>query len=882
MANCFLDLTDFWGNQQEFVQTAYSVTLNNRDTVKTFLEEIDVVGGITKLKYLLIPKADLLPSMKVVPFSFYPNTKDSSVVTIDSFLQSVLEWSGQSYLNDWDFRPIQSVEFGTVYTRQDPNTTGYDANGRINLGSVNGDPCKRGYYGFVAEEVGNTYSNFEVCYISKLNKTFVQTAKQTEALGIGTARKVGERNEVRIKGERGPIIISNDISRRSNAGVSIVDDPIACPPPDPGVFFATDIDFGELESGTIDTQNVLLYNRTSPTPPNSGELVLLDITPKEHPNFRILDFNYGTPFSQLTKSPLDLPLNPLTMPADANMPFSYGVEYDPKGELGVVHQMEITYLVETKTTKSQLVTQEKITTTLRGIGYNVSVTCSDANWGQVDVFNLDNKKDVVIQNVGTKDVYLYDYKLKQSGNYFLVSTNLSISKQKPLKLAPNESYTIVLNYNPNGVIGIEHTAQLQFSFAYDHPKLGAMMGEVRGKKTISYLRGIGYSDPIDDVIDDVTGVVTGDDNGVFVTKVLSNILDKSVTVQKNRTFPLWTCVGDRLYELYTGSTSEKMDKYYLPVYNKPEGQHGSYHQFDISYGHVNGSGSSYYDDNNLVQLYPSKAMYRKYLVECYGHISGSYNIPQKFIFRNGVESDSVYFIQLDRDDYRDMLDPGNFEISLVPLSSSANQLYNTGSNYFVDPSSSVVYKLIDNSLDTKQDRTDRSGLETFYYIVSGSIELGIYGEPTDNVWGMVFPKMGLIVLDGNVLDASCSFNTVTASIDGDNINKLFLSLSGSLSSSPARPVSQSMFARSAEKALIQTYFCRANPDEFNYSTNPTYVSGSLNSIKYSYFIKEPKTYITSIGLYNRKNELLAIGKFRRPILKTDKTQYVFQVRVRIM
>ena len=146
---------------------------------------------------------------------------------------------------------------------------------------------------------------------------------------------------------------------------------------------------------------------------------------------------------------------------------------------------------------------------------------------------------------------------------------------------------------------------------------------------------------------------------------------------------------------------------------------------------------------------------------------------------------------------------------------------------------------------------------------------------------MVFPKMGLIVLDGNVLDQSCSFNTVTASIDGDNINKLFLSLSGSLTISAGRPVSQSMFARSAEKAVIQTYFCRANPGEFNYSNNPTFVTGSFNSIKYQYFIKDPKTYITSIGLYNRKNELVAVGKLKKPLLKTDKTQYVFQVRVRI-
>jgi hypothetical protein len=100
--------------------------------------------------------------------------------------------------------------------------------------------------------------------------------------------------------------------------------------------------------------------------------------------------------------------------------------------------------------------------------------------------------------------------------------------------------------------------------------------------------------------------------------------------------------------------------------------------------------------------------------------------------------------------------------------------------------------------------------------------------------------------------------------------------------SDARPASESMYARSAEKSLIQTYFCRANPDEFNYSNNPTFTSGSLNTVKYQYFIKEPRTYITSIGLYNKKNELVAVGKLKKPLLKTDKTQYVFQVRVRIM
>lgn len=871
MAKCILDLTNVgsYGN----LGGAYG----------TFEAESIVIDSIAQLDVFRYNALERVPGVLPLPpiteivvedLELYPNNPNGEeVVSITDFITSLRDPINPQILKK---RSRQSV--GVFLTDLTPpvGLSPYP-DGRINLNTVGGDACKKGFYGLVADKYLEKIPVYEICYVPR---TVAFATKPN--IGIARAKRISDLTAEVFEYRRGPMIISDEISIRSGKGISIIDDLVACPPVDPGIFFATDINFGEVEAGLVERGDVLIYNRTVPTPPNTGELRLLDIEPKEHPNFKILDFNHGGGFSQLTKSPLDLTLNPLIMPVNPNSPFSFGVEYDPKNEFGVTHQIDITYLVETNTSKPELVRQEKIITTLTGVGYRVEVTCSDANWGKVDVANLDNRKDILIQNTGTKDIFLYDYVLSSNTpSHFRVITPLKVSKQNPLKLQPNESYVLSLNYNPNGVIAVEHKGQIKFSFAYDHPKLGTLNGEVKGTKLISYLSGVGYSDPIDDIIDDVTGVVTGDDNGVFVTKVLSVILDKSIITQKNRTFPLWNCVGDRLFELYTGSNGQKMDKYYLPVYNKPVGQSGSHHQFDISYGHVNGSGSSYFDNNNLIQLQPSKAMYRKYLLECYGNISGSTNIPKKFNFRNNVESDSVYFIQLDRDDYRDMLDPGNFEISLVPLTSNPNQLYNTGSNFYVNTASNVIYKLIDNSSDTKQDKTDRSGLETFYYIVSGSIQQGIYGSSDENVWGMVFPKMGLIVLDGNVLDQSCSFNTVTASIDGDNINKLFLSLSGSLTISAGRPVSESMFARSAEKAVIQTYFCRANPDEFNYSNNPTFVTGSFNNIKYQYFIKEPKTYITSIGLYNRKNELVAVGKLKKPLLKTDKTQYVFQVRVRI-
>jgi hypothetical protein len=65
------------------------------------------------------------------------------------------------------------------------------------------------------------------------------------------------------------------------------------------------------------------------------------------------------------------------------------------------------------------------------------------------------------------------------------------------------------------------------------------------------------------------------------------------------------------------------------------------------------------------------------------------------------------------------------------------------------------------------------------------------------------------------------------------------------------------------------------------STNYTYVSGSIGELKYDYFKNRPSSYITTIGLYNRKKELLAVGKLRNPVLKTEGKICTFEVVVRL-
>ena len=74
------------------------------------------------------------------------------------------------------------------------------------------------------------------------------------------------------------------------------------------------------------------------------------------------------------------------------------------------------------------------------------------------------------------------------------------------------------------------------------------------------------------------------------------------------------------------------------------------------------------------------------------------------------------------------------------------------------------------------------------------------------------------------------------------------------------------------------YFCRVKHNEFNYSSNPTYLSGSQIRVK-SQQDDPPISYITSVGLYSADNQLLAIGKFSEPIRKDNNIELTFRARL---
>ncbi len=74
------------------------------------------------------------------------------------------------------------------------------------------------------------------------------------------------------------------------------------------------------------------------------------------------------------------------------------------------------------------------------------------------------------------------------------------------------------------------------------------------------------------------------------------------------------------------------------------------------------------------------------------------------------------------------------------------------------------------------------------------------------------------------------------------------------------------------------YFCRVNHNEFNYSSNPTYLSGSKIVVKQN-TTDDPVAYITSVGLYNDNNELMAVAKLSEPLKKTPSQEFTLRTRL---
>jgi hypothetical protein len=326
------------------------------------------------------------------------------------------------------------------------------------------------------------------------------------------------------------------------------------------------------------------------------------------------------------------------------------------------------------------------------------------------------------------------------------------------------------------------------------------------------------------------------------------------------TSTLWTGGAPILNQFFTSSATSSFNTF-LDVFQTSSLRSDAEVQFSIAYGEVNGSGSAPY--NNLVTgSSPSKVTYGQFRTL----VNGDENT--NFSFGTGnTNSRDIYVLNVNRARYKEKLFPGTFNLVL------------SGS----DGSQATRIQLTDNSKDvTTLTYTDAGRV---FDIVSGTngsavtsvVSAGVTaGYTPSGSYGKFLPDVGLIILNPRALQLSGSQGGVGLVINDDLTNTALVANHSALFESIK--LAQTFSLNSEETITSDYIFVRVRNSDFNYSTNPSMISGSGEFV-YSSLINNPQTFVTTVGLYNESNELLSVAKLSKPLVKDFTKEALIRVKL---
>lgn len=325
--------------------------------------------------------------------------------------------------------------------------------------------------------------------------------------------------------------------------------------------------------------------------------------------------------------------------------------------------------------------------------------------------------------------------------------------------------------------------------------------------------------------------------------------------------------------ILTGSSpyDVKNGQYYIDVYS------GGDQYFSIAYGDYENSGSSKldYPNNGTAEVLTNetKVIYTQYKNTLLQPGDNYFSFATGSVDKS-VDSTAIFLLNYVADKFQDQIDPGQIQLNF----SGANGQYS-----YIDDSQVI---------NTQQN---------VYNLISGSIVNGVPIPYTNNGnvsayyegIGLFYPTNGVVVLNAIKLDAKAGITAASPSQEITNtrssnyystsfkgywrnwLRKFYLSLKKS---------NKNMAVRKSEFVPSTNYFVRVKNKQFNYSNNPTFVSDGTDgqtrgTIIYPALITNPRTYITTVGLYDANNELLAIGKLSKPTQKSFDNELLIKVRI---
>jgi len=333
--------------------------------------------------------------------------------------------------------------------------------------------------------------------------------------------------------------------------------------------------------------------------------------------------------------------------------------------------------------------------------------------------------------------------------------------------------------------------------------------------------------------------------------------DDFVVSSDSVTAGLWTANQvPTITTFFTSSTQEAgtSGDYYLNVFSNAA---TSSLEFAVTYGNDEGSGSQAYN-LDVDGRSPSSTTYGQYQILTLGDENAS------FIF-GSVTSSDFWAVSVERSRYKESLLPGS---TTLHLKNGADTISITDdsqvSNTVLFNDAGRVFQLVSGSAGVLNTSVNSSG----YTLDSGS-------------YGWFLPDIATYILNPRALSTTkvkgginltATLTSALTITDNPNPAKIFVAISASLATALST-------ANSQETISSDFIFVRPRSSQYNYSSNPSFISGSTGEVLYPLFINSPTTYMTTVGLYNDTNELLAVAKLSRPLEKDFTKEALVRVKL---
>ena len=323
---------------------------------------------------------------------------------------------------------------------------------------------------------------------------------------------------------------------------------------------------------------------------------------------------------------------------------------------------------------------------------------------------------------------------------------------------------------------------------------------------------------------------------------------------------------------YTTTEATSSGAFFMEIYNiDPDANPSTAEvQYSIAYGNKEGGGGlDFNDDAGAEKISATKAIYSQYRNLVFGG-----DETQNFTF-DGHSPNGIYVINVNRARYKNALRLGNLALNLSGALGGDQGLI----------------KLTDDSVTTSGSANAiRPGVGREFNIVSGSNGVRLGGSNTAHAgsgsYGLIYPDAGFIILNGDVLDHSGSYGGNGSDYTDANPYGLFLSSSQAedtdgrnvVKLQNALQLGGSFILDAQEDIASKFYFARVKNQEFNYTTNDSFTK-SDGTLQYDSMIENPKVYITTVGLYNDNQDLLAVAKLSQPLPKDFTKEALIKVKL---